>query len=420
MRKIKANIKMILMVFKYTPLFAIASIIIIAVDVLSTLVDLYILEEVISLITNGKTFMEILRFIVVIILVKILLVIYSSIYYGYIRIRCRNEWVKKIQTIIYSKAMKIDISYFDDPKLYDKFSRALKQSDIKTIDCFESLVSLGCALCSVITLVIYIASSVPVLFIITLLTAIVTFLCYNKLNKLKSAVYKDVEVNEREMSYINRTFYLEKNAYDIKTTNIAYLLLEKKKEAYVQYDKKYRECERKQRKYKFIEDFVYQIVTNFVTYGYLMYKLYIGSISIDKFTALVASIYKFINRFYNFSRNITNLSDKFLYVEDFLWLMNYQINMENNQAKTVYDIKNIKFDNVCFKYPNKEKNALDGLNIEINSGEKIAIVGYNGAGKTTLTKLLLKLYDPIDGDIYILIITIIKIYHLKILEVIVL
>ena len=42
MRKIKANIKMILMVFKYTPLFAIASIIIIAVDVLSTLVDLYI------------------------------------------------------------------------------------------------------------------------------------------------------------------------------------------------------------------------------------------------------------------------------------------------------------------------------------------------------------------------------------------
>lgn len=401
MRKIKANIKMILTVFKYTPLFAIASIIIIAVDVLSTLVDLYILEEVISLITNGKTFMEILRFIVVIILVKILLVIYSSIYYGYIRIRCRNEWVKKIQTIIYSKAMKIDISYFDDPKLYDKFSRALKQSDIKTIDCFESLVSLGCALCSVITLVIYIASSVPVLFIITLLTAIVTFLCYNKLNKLKYAVYKDVEVNEREMSYINRTFYLEKNAYDIKTTNIAYLLLEKKKEAYVQYDKKYRECERKQRKYKFIEDFVYQIVTNFVTYGYLMYKLYVGSISIDKFTALVASIYKFINRFYNFSRNITNLSDKFLYVEDFLWLMNYQINMENNQAKTVYDIKNIKFDNVCFKYPNKEKNALDGLNIEINSGEKIAIVGYNGAGKTTLTKLLLKLYDPIDGDIYI-------------------
>ena len=244
MRKIKANLKMMLMVFKYSPLFAVTSIILVAVDVLSTLVDIYILEEVVSLVTLGKTFSEVLGFIIVIISVKIVLAIYTSLYYGHIRTKGRNEWVKKIQTIIYSKAMKIDISYFDDPKLYDKFSRALKQSDIKTIDCFESFVSLACTFCSVVTLVIYIASSVPILFIITLLTSIVTLTCYNKLNKLRYAVYKEVEVNERQNSYINRTFYLEKNAYDLKTTNIASLLLEKKNEVYKDYDLKYRECEK--------------------------------------------------------------------------------------------------------------------------------------------------------------------------------
>lgn len=401
MRKIKANLKMMLMVFKYSPLFAITSIIMIIVDALSTLVDLYILEEVVRLVELGFDYTKVLKFIIIIISIKIVLTIYRSLYYGHIRTKGRNEWVKKIQSIIYDKAMRIDISYFDDPKLYDKFSRALKQSDLKTIDCFESFISLLCTFFSVATLVVYIASSVFILFIITLLTAIVTLICYNKLNKLRYEVYKEVEVNEREINYINRTFYLEKNAYDLKTTNIANLLLDKKNNAYIEYDKKYRKCEKKQRPYRIIEDAIYQIVTNFITYAYLMFELYNGTIELDKFTALSASIYKFINRFYNFSRNITNLNDKFLYIEDFLWLMNYEPNLEELKHNYEYfDFKSLEFKNIRFKYPNKEEYAINDISLKINKGEKIAIIGYNGAGKTTLTKLLLKLYNPESGHIY--------------------
>lgn len=133
-----------------------------------------------------------------------------------------------------------------------------------------------------------------------------------------------------------------------------------------------------------------------------MFELYNGTIGLDEFTALSASIYKFINRFYNFSRNITNLSDKFLYIEDFLWLMNYEPNLEENHKENQkFEFESVKFKNVFFKYANKDKYALNNLNIEIKKGEKIAIIGYNGAGKTTLTKLLLKLYTPEMGEIYI-------------------
>ena len=40
------------------------------------------------------------------------------------------------------------------------------------------------------------------------------------------------------------------------------------------------------------------------------------------------------------------------------------------------------------------------MNLKISRGEKIAIVGYNGAGKTTLTKLVMRLYDPDEGEIF--------------------
>lgn len=402
MNKIKANLKLILLVFKYTPLFAIWGILMIVIDVLGTLLDLEILETTVELVTKGSKFNEVLKFIILIITIKIILVILGSLYYGYIRTRGRNIWVKKIQSVIYKKASQIDISYFDDPKLYDKFSRALKQSDIKTIDCFESIISLTSAMCAVITLIIYIASTVPILFAFTLITAILSFISYYIINKLRYKVYKETEVNEREMNYISRTFYLEKNSYDIKTTNIANLLLQKREKTYQDYDKKYRKIEKKTIFIRMFEDGIYQIVTNFITYSYLMYQVYKGIISVGEFTALSASIYKFINRFYNFSRNISSLGDKFLYVQDFLWLMNYQPNIEQIKKKhSDFNFESLEFKNIYFKYANKDNYALNNVNIKINKGEKIAIIGYNGAGKTTLTKLLLKLYNPEQGNIYI-------------------
>lgn len=61
----------------------------------------------------------------------------------------------------------------------------------------------------------------------------------------------------------------------------------------------------------------------------------------------------------------------------------------------------IEFRNVSFKYPQQEKFILDHINLQFNASESIAIVGENGSGKSTLIKLLLGLYEPIEGEILI-------------------
>ncbi|XPF93115.1 type I secretion system permease/ATPase [Colwellia sp. RE-S-Sl-9] len=60
---------------------------------------------------------------------------------------------------------------------------------------------------------------------------------------------------------------------------------------------------------------------------------------------------------------------------------------------------NISAENIAFKYPTADHEALQQLSINIKQGEKIAIVGRNGSGKTTLAKLLLGLYQTTSGSI---------------------
>jgi len=59
----------------------------------------------------------------------------------------------------------------------------------------------------------------------------------------------------------------------------------------------------------------------------------------------------------------------------------------------------IDIKNMSFSYPNSKKNIFDNFNLQIKSGEKIAIVGENGAGKTTLVKLLCNMYQVNRGEI---------------------
>jgi len=62
----------------------------------------------------------------------------------------------------------------------------------------------------------------------------------------------------------------------------------------------------------------------------------------------------------------------------------------------------IEFINVWFWYPTrKETWILQGINLKINSREKVGLVGESGAGKSTITQLIYRFYDPQFGQILI-------------------
>jgi len=63
------------------------------------------------------------------------------------------------------------------------------------------------------------------------------------------------------------------------------------------------------------------------------------------------------------------------------------------------DIEKLTFDDVSFKHLTANRNALNNISFEVATGETIAFVGPSGSGKTTLVKLLVGLYQPLEGAI---------------------
>lgn len=75
-----------------------------------------------------------------------------------------------------------------------------------------------------------------------------------------------------------------------------------------------------------------------------------------------------------------------------------------NPENPIYEIEDgsIKFDNVSFKYSeDAERYSLENINLSINSGETIGIIGGTGSSKTTLVNLISRLYDTTLGEVYV-------------------
>lgn len=78
----------------------------------------------------------------------------------------------------------------------------------------------------------------------------------------------------------------------------------------------------------------------------------------------------------------------------------FLVKIEREGEKTT-DGKKLELKDVYFKYPNAKDFAISGINLKINPGEKVAIVGINGSGKSTLSKLLLGEFEPTKGEVLI-------------------
>jgi len=111
----------------------------------------------------------------------------------------------------------------------------------------------------------------------------------------------------------------------------------------------------------------------------------------------------------SFLRKVRDIGQQIVRLSKIIGICNHTINSINipceiidipNSSSLIVKNGKIEFKNISFQYENN-KPIFNNLNIKINAGEKVGLVGYSGSGKSTFIKLILRLIEPQTGEILI-------------------
>ena len=86
-------------------------------------------------------------------------------------------------------------------------------------------------------------------------------------------------------------------------------------------------------------------------------------------------------------------------LDNFRGILNREKEQKPAKPVKLNHIHSLKFESVSFKHQSARRNALENISFETQKGQTIAFVGPSGSGKTTLVKLLVGLYQPINGKV---------------------
>lgn len=131
------------------------------------------------------------------------------------------------------------------------------------------------------------------------------------------------------------------------------------------------------------------------------YFTFIGKINLGDFAAYILYVKMFIEplkKLINFTEQYQNGMTGF---ERFMEIINEDTEKEIDNPIDLKDVKgNIEIENISFTYEDN-KQVLDNLNLSIEAGKTVALVGPSGGGKTTLCNLIPRFYEFDNGDIKI-------------------
>lgn len=309
----------------------------------------------------------------------------------------------KIQQIIMKKASEMDIIYYDKTEFYDEFMRANTKTEWRSNNSIKNIVNLISQAVSILTISAVIMSISPIIVIFPITAFIlnlITSACINKLNYMQ-----DLELDpfNREMYYSRRVFYMPDYSKELRLTKI-------KDPIFRQFESSIDAQKAVIKKYGLkiallslcnsalgMAVCVFYFPPLYLSYSVMVTK----KIKMGDFASMNNTSQHVYNRLNSISSAITTMQQIGLYTEHFRNFLELQPNIENTigSALVPLDSKEIKIENLSFKYDDTSKFVLKDINITIKPNEKIAIVGHNGAGKSTFIKLLMRLYEPTSGKI---------------------
>jgi len=302
---------------------------------------------------------------------------------------------------LHVKSIEVDLGYYENPKYYDTLYRAQNDAPFRPTRIVNDLVQIGQSSISLVAIFGLLASFSWFMAIAIAITAIpaafVRIIHSNRIYRWQRAC----TTKERKSWYFH--WLLTDNSYakEIRLFDIGPLFMKK-------YHKIRKELRSERLSIKLRQsaiDLVAQtggIVAIFGSLIFIAQSVLQGNITLGDMVMYFGALQQGQTFLSSLLNGYAELYEDNLFLMTLYEFLDLKPNVKEppNPAPLPAVIKEgISFENVEFHYPNQKTPVLKDINLHIDPGQIIALVGENGSGKTTLIKLLCRLYDPTDGKI---------------------
>ena len=362
----------------------------------------FFMRFVINSLETGKSFGHIMIFLCITVTVFSLMSLYGSYLDGNRIPVWQAEINKKLYQKIFRKSRNVELECFENSDFYDKYTLAMKNADKQLIESVQVLfgVIFG-AIASVCSFVfMFQVDKFSILFI---LFPIIGNFVFKRVNsKIDYNRNKDMAPHNRKIDYINRVMYLKDYAKEMRLTDVFKLMKKQYQDAIKGVADVTKKYTGKSAAYHW---FYVMFTFTFIFEGLLIYGAYRTLVTQTMTLAQLAVITSMMVSttwiLIEFTDSVTASFKNGLFMDYLRTFLEYKerIPEDYDGADPGEKIESIQFKNVSFAY--KDVKVLSNLNMEFCNGKNYALVGHNGAGKSTIIKLLLRFYDPTEGEIFL-------------------
>lgn len=398
-RNIRNNIWLLKKVWQYTPGYVIWMVMEGVIWGINHSISILYTQRLFEALGDGESFDKLSKIILSYAVYLVLFYIFHYWYWNFYNPVIRQKLHIKMHADLFGQAVKIDLCKYDDPEFYNQFIWAMDKSYEHAVGMMEDTGKLinRCVASSTLTCVLFgVDKTVAMLILVASFLRVYLTFEYNKTN-LKCT--ESLNPLERKGEYIKRVFRLPDYAKDLRITNVQKPLMkeyvnnvEKQKEIVVEYGKKMAVLQS-------LSVSLSMVIENGLIILVLYKVMVSGQLGLGGFAVAMNASWKMFWLLGDMISRLMKYHEHGGFVEKMFTFLDCKPRIVDG-TENALPFESLVIRNLQFAYDNnKENSVIQNVEMEIRKGDKIAIVGYNGAGKTTFTKLLMRLYDPNDGEI---------------------
>lgn len=311
-----------------------------------------------------------------------------------------QKTTKDLRIDVFKKINSLSLKYIDSNAHGDIISKMINDVDAVSDGILQGLTQLFTGIVTILLTLVFMLSISPVITLVVIIVTPLSLFVASFIAKYSSKMFKEQSKVQGELSgFIEEMLSNQKivNAFNYEQASI---------NKFREINSKLYDCGSKAQFYaslsnpttRFVNGLVYAAVGVIGT----IYCIW-GVISIGDISCFLTYANQYTKPFNEVTGVLSQLQAAFSSSERLFYLLDEKSETDKFKDLIVKtDCKgNITFSNVCFSYNKTSRHIIKNFNLNVKSGQKIAIVGPTGSGKTTLVNLLMRFYDIDSGIIKI-------------------